>query len=414
VPQRRALVLGISAVGLVVLGLLWGVLEPRTAPAWLVEISERLTGGHAREITAAPIRIAVAVDGPDEEGPGRSVVRGVQLFLDEINARGGIHGAPLEIETYGDGGEIEAARRIARDIAASEAVAVIGHRLTVTSMAAGPVYQVAQIPVITPTATHPDLTHDNPWFFRTIYDDDHLGQFIAHYTAAVIEPDQTVVVLGSHAYGLNLAQVFVETAKAIDLPLAAEVTLDDEDPPAERQQQIDDILDLLSARAGRSVVFLAMYPEEAVELIRAVRDAGLDRVALVAPDAFDRPDFPSLFDAFPNARRSPGFYSDGIDVATPLIYDTAGREAGLFLQAYRDRFDRFPDWRAAYAYDAARAIAEALRRSGNAGEDPAAVRAAVRDQLAAMDGADTGFQGIPPVYSSMRHRLVLDEGVQGG
>ena len=421
VPVKRTLVLATVTVALVLLGLLWGVLEPRTAPVWLANLSGRLVGGQPGAITAIPIRIAVAADALDRDGPGRSIVNGVRLFIEQFNARGGVFS--LDLEVHDDQGDIETAQQNARRIVESDAVAVVGHRLTATSMAGGPVYRAAKLPAITPTATHPDVTRSNPWYFRTIYDDDHLGRFIVHYTDAVIAPDQTVIVAGSHAYGQNLAQIFTTTCLELDLPVVARATLDDEDPAAVRRQQIDAIVALLSSRAGRSVVFLATYPEEAVEVIRAIRDAGLDQVALVAPDSFDRPDLASLFDAFPNARRSPGFYTDGIDVATPLLYDTAGREAGVFRQAYRARFGHQPDWRAAYAYDSARAIAEALERADVSGLDLASVRRAIRDQLTAMDGADTGFEGItgpifftanrdvprPAAIGSYRGRLLVSE-----
>lgn len=403
---RRVFVLTGVVVGLIGLALLWSVLEPKTAPAWLVDLARRMED-RPLETSTTGIRIAVAVDEPNQPGPGRSVINGVQLLLDEINAQGGIDGIELAMDIYDDGAEVETAWHIARDVTESEAVAVVGHRLSATSMAAASVYRDEQIPAITPTATHPDVTSDNSWYFRTIYNDDHLGRFLAHYIDAVLAPEQVVIVAGSHAYGLKLAEVFAQTGADLDLSVSAQVTVDDEDSAAERSQQIDEIVGLLAPRAERSVVFFATYPEEAVGVIRAIRDAGLDRVAMVAPDSFDRPDLATLFDAFPDARRAPDFYTEGIDVATPLIYDTAGREAGLFSQTYRARFGEPPDWRAAYAYDAAKAIVEALRRAGEAARDTAAARHAVRDQLARMVNGKTGFQGITgPIFFDPANRDV--------
>lgn len=411
---RRALALSGAIVGVAVLGLLWGHLEPESAPPWLVGLSEGVTspgsntGGRRAAGLEGPLQIAVAVDDPEGEGPGRSIVNGVRLFLEELNARGGIDGVPLEMEVYDDQGEIYGARQVAQQIAESPAVAVVGPRITATAVAAGPVYQDAGIPAITPSATHPDVTKGNPWFFRTIYDDDHLGRFIAHYVDAVVRPERTVVVSGEHAYGLNLARVFLSTAADLG-STAIGRSIDDDASQADRNQSIEEIVGLLQGIDGPQAVFFATYPEEAIEVIRAIRDAGLDEVALVTPDSFDRPDFASAFDAFPNARRGPGFYTDGIDVATPLIYDTAGRRAGVFRQTYRVRFGEAPDWRAAYAYDAAQAIAVALERTGAVvdGASLAQTRRALREQLAAMDDVTAGFAGITgPIFFDAEGREV--------
>lgn len=397
---RRALAFSGIVVGAVLLALLWGRLEPQSAPPWLVELSQTVTtlgtdAGRASAGLVGPIRLAVAVDGP-VEGAGRSIVNGVRLFVDELNARGGVDGVQLEIDVYDDQGEIDTARQVAREIVAEgEAVAVVGHRLTATSVAAGPIYRDAELPVITPTATHPDVTRDNPWSFRTIYDDDHLGRFIAHYVRAVLQPERTLVVSGAHAYGRNLRRVFLATADELDLAATGQ-WLDGNATPAALAARIDRVVALLREVNGPQAVFFATYPEEAVELIRRIRDAGLDQVAIVTPDSFDRADFGRAFDSFVDSRRSPGFYTDGIDVATPLIFDTAGREAGLFHQAYRTRFDEPPDWRAAFAYDAAQVIAEALARAGGISQDAdaSATRLAIRQQLVAMDDVASGFSGI--------------------
>ena len=80
-------------------------------------------------------------------------------------------------------------------------------------------------------------------------------------------------------------------------------------------------------------------------------------------DALASQAFTDGFRALPEERSRPGFYTDGIFASTPFLFDTGGKRAGAFLREYVARYDRSPDWYAAFAADAASVLVEALRRS---------------------------------------------------
>ncbi|OAD22699.1 Extracellular ligand-binding receptor [Candidatus Thiomargarita nelsonii] len=61
------------------------------------------------------------------EANGKAMVQGIQLYLDQINQQGGIHGRPVELLIFDDQNQPELAKEVALKITKeSQALAVIG------------------------------------------------------------------------------------------------------------------------------------------------------------------------------------------------------------------------------------------------------------------------------------------------
>ena len=100
-----------------------------------------------------PIRIAFAssLSGPSASAGEESLVA-TQLAIDEVNAKGGVNGRPIELVPFDDASNPAVARANAQAIADSPCVAVLGHYLSSASLAAGPAYKDARIPALTGSA----------------------------------------------------------------------------------------------------------------------------------------------------------------------------------------------------------------------------------------------------------------------
>ncbi len=346
------------------------------------------------------ITLAVATDHPLPGGTGATMVNGVRLLVEDVNRAGGIDGRPLRLEVFDDGGEVEtskaAAAKLVRD---SDAVAVIGHRLSAATKAAGPVYAAHGIAAVSPASTSTDVTEGNEWLFRTVFNNDFLGRFLTQYIHAVFKPGELLIAAGNHSYARQLIALIQSEAKGLNMGVAEPEVVEAGAGP-ETRAAIGRLIERLRRTTGPRVLFMALYPEEAVPVVQAVRDAGLEDVTLIGPDSLDRIDFPRLFQALPNERRTPGFYSNGITIASSVVYDTAGRAAGFFREQYGRRFGQSPDWRAALAYDAGRAVVEAIRQSGGAANvPPATLRRNVRNGLDGMNSVETAVEGIAgPIF----------------
>ena len=338
------------------------------------------------------IHIAVAVDKPEPNGLGNTIVRAAKLFADELNQGGGVDGAKLVVDVYDDGGRPDSARQTAETLTRQgRAVAVIGHRLSSQSLAAGPIYQREKIPAITPASTATAVTSDNMWFFRTIYHNDFIGRFLAHYIKVVIAPEKTLVVHGPSDFETKLARVFMKTARELDMPVDGPFLM----PAGGGAASVDELMRNLKDGTGRRALFMALYTDAAFQMVKAVRELDID-VKLVAPHTIAHPNFPKMFSQLPLEISIPGYYTDGVTMETPLVFDTANRQAGVFRNKYISLYGESPDWRAAFTYDAVGAAIEAIRRGRlvSRGLSVAEIRAGIRRELAAMNNLANAYEGI--------------------
>src|ERR671921_1381853 len=73
----------------------------------------------------------------------------LRIYVDKINASGGVNGKKIELVTYDDGGDANKARTFAtRLVEDDKVVAMVGGTTTGTTMAMLPVFEDAQIPFI--------------------------------------------------------------------------------------------------------------------------------------------------------------------------------------------------------------------------------------------------------------------------
>jgi ABC-type branched-subunit amino acid transport system substrate-binding protein len=86
---------------------------------------------------------------------GKEALDAVNLYFDEVNRQGGVRGHPLQVIPYDDADQPEIATAKAREVAASQALVVIGHLTSPASLAGGKIYREASIPAITAFATVP-------------------------------------------------------------------------------------------------------------------------------------------------------------------------------------------------------------------------------------------------------------------
>ena len=160
------------------------------------------------------IKLALAVPLSEKNAAvGLSFKRGVDLYLDEVNDQGGIDGRRIELVLYDDKGSAEVAKKVAQQIVTDgKEVAVIGHSFSFCSIPASAVYEANEIPAITGQATNPKVTKGQSWYFRSIFNDDFQGRFIANYIKKVAKAKSISIIQEDLPYGTNLAAIIKNTA----------------------------------------------------------------------------------------------------------------------------------------------------------------------------------------------------------
>ena len=98
---------------------------------------------------------------------GQTYQKAIEIYIDELNAGGGIDGHPVELEVYDDKNDAREALNIANLIVSDpDVIGVIGSQTSSCCLAAAPVFQEEGIPMITPQGSHVDITLIGDKIFR--------------------------------------------------------------------------------------------------------------------------------------------------------------------------------------------------------------------------------------------------------
>lgn len=311
---------------------------------------------------AAPVKIAIVMPLTGPQAPaGQSIVHSVELCFRKVNAEGGIDGHPVELVQYDDEGKRTLAAARAGEIAASDAVAVIGHFTSATSVPAGPSYKAAHIPAVTASSNAPAVTADNPYYFRVASDTSAQGHLLAAYAIRVLGKKNAHVLYTDEDYGRSMRAAFDDeyvdeggsvTSEWAWAPSASETE------HAALMQRVSEAI----ANGDGEIVILAMSPFSAAkEAVTSLRRTGVNPLMLGGTALGNS--FPQLFSREPEEKREAGFFTNNIYIASPIIYDSAGERAVIFNDEFREAYGAEADERGANHYEAAQLLALGLRQS---------------------------------------------------
>jgi len=291
---------------------------------------------------------------------GISALNGIHMAVEEANASGGVAGHRVELltqDTRSDPGVTEAVvRRFAEE---SRVHALVGEVVSSRSLAAARVAQEERVPMITPSATSPEVTAQGDYIFRSCYTDPFQGAALARFAADSLHARRAAVLLDpAQRYSVELAH-FIRAAFERQ---GGEVVSEQEyrEGAADFSAQLAEV-----AAADPEVVFIPGYYLEAGQLARQARDAGL-AAPLVGGDGWDSP---RLYEIGGQAL-SGDFFSTHFSAEDP------DPQVQRFVTDYRRLFGSTPDSFAATAYDATRILLDAAARARSLD------RAAIRDALA--------------------------------
>lgn len=163
-------------------------------------------------LAAVPARadIAVALVGPLSGSAsiyGRQARSGAEAAVADINAQGGLLGQRLVLTVADDACDERQSVTVANGLVAQKVAAVIGPVCSGAAVAASTVYAEAGIPMISPTATAPELTERGLRnVFRVCGRDDQQGAVAAALIADRFKDRTIAIVHDRQPYGQGLAE----------------------------------------------------------------------------------------------------------------------------------------------------------------------------------------------------------------
>jgi branched-chain amino acid transport system substrate-binding protein len=146
----------------------------------------------------------------------------LEMYVDEINAKGGVNGQKLQLVVYDDGADANAARTFAtRLIEEDKIIAMVGGTTTGATLAMIPVFEEAQIPLISLAGAVQIIDPVRKWVFKTPHTDKMACEKIF---ADLKQRNLTSVALisGTDAFGKSMRDQCVAVAPQAGITIAHE------------------------------------------------------------------------------------------------------------------------------------------------------------------------------------------------
>lgn len=320
---------------------------------------------------------------------GQSTHEAIMLAVEEINAAGGVNGRKIRVLTEDDQSKAEeAANAVSKLISQNQVVAVLGEVASSNSLAAAPICQQNKVPMITPSSTNPTVTEKGDYIFRMCFLDSYQGQSMARYIAGDLGMKNAAVLIDNKSdYSTGLARFFSEAFVAAGGKIVATQSYAKGDSDFRSQ------LTAIKA-ANPEVIFVPGYYNDIGQIAIQARDLGM-KMPLAGGDGWESPKLIEIGGAALEGCFYSNHYFPG-DPA-PIVRD--------FVNKYAAKYGRTPDALAALAYDAARVLADAIKRAGKT-DGPA-----LRDAIAATKGFPgvTGTINLGPDRNPEGKKLVIVE-----
>lgn len=354
-------------------------------------------------LSNTPIHIAIMI--PGEQSSLKSTQRAItsiQMYVDEVNANGGINGRSIRLIIKEDGNTVEGALKSIDEIAReNKAMLILGNTYSNPAIAIGPKLIEYGIPAITAGATAPKVTENNPWFYRVVPNNTTQGASIAGYARKVLGHKSAIIVYENNQYGISLGEGFENAFVSLGGEILQKQSID-----SESETLHQDAIDFaLSIQNPPDMIFLATYKGSGVATVVALRDRKISVPIVGGDDIGDL----AFTEGFSNGINDNGEYTTGIYAASPLIFDVASEEAQLFRERYIGRIQENPTWFSATSYDSALVAVQAMLDAGISGDSAqlSADRQKVKDQLEKYNSIERSIQGITgTLYFDQNHNVV--------
>jgi branched-chain amino acid transport system substrate-binding protein len=182
-----------------------------------------LLAGHQQASAQIKIGSVLSVTGP-ASFLGDPEKKTLEMYVEEINAKGGVNGRKLQLIVYDDGGDANNARTFAtRLVEEDKIVAMVGGTTTGSTLAMIPVFEEAGIPFISLAGAIQIVEPVRKWVFKTPHTDKMACEKIF---ADLKSRNLTTVALisGTDAFGKSMRDQCVAVAPRSGITVAHEET----------------------------------------------------------------------------------------------------------------------------------------------------------------------------------------------
>ena len=292
---------------------------------------------------------------------------GAEMAVTEINQQGGLLGTPVELIGHiNKEAQPEVSVQIAeRLIVEDDIIALIGPNRSSHAVEVGPIAQRYGIPMITTSATNPNVTNAGDFVFMASFTDGFQGAVMAEFAETDLGMTTAAVITRSgDLYTEGIAEFFTLNFSKLGGEIVANEFYDANS--SDFATQLANI-----AAVKPDALFISGFTQDIVlitQLARAIplRNAAGESTVFLGADAWDSA---LLFDN-EDAQIEGSFFSGHFSS------DTDEPKARAFVDAYESIYESTPTGGVAVSYDAVKLLFKAVERAGSLAPDE------IRQQLA--------------------------------
>ena len=286
---------------------------------------------------------------------GESARRGVNLAIQEWNARGGVLGQPIRLSVADDKGDPAQGAAAYTDLIVQNRVsAIIGPIMSKVALAGAPICQAGEVPMLSPTATHPKVTQVGDYIFRICYIDTFQGTAGARFASTHLKTRRAACLFDvGNDYTKGLSQSFKEEFLRSGGELVAF--------EGHATGITDFTAQLRRILAGKpQLLYVPDFYNDAAVIIRQARSLGFSG-PILGGDGWDSPRLAEIG----------GKALENTYLTNHYTVDDPRPSVRTFIKRYMAvHGTQAPDAIAALAYDATNVMLEAVKRAGTS-EGPA-------------------------------------------
>ena len=321
--------------------------------------------------TADTVKIGFLASGSRTTYPN-----GGHIAVAEINAKGGLLGRTVELVTEvgipTPEAAVEAASRMIHD---DDIIALVGPNRSTQAIQIATLAEEHSLPIVTTTATNPDVTSTSDSVFMAAFTDAYQGAVMARFAAEELGLTSVAVLTQSgEIYSEGISEFFVTNFTAAGGTIAASESYAITD--TDFTEQLNSI-----AAMTPEALFIAGWVQQVGPITQQARSLPLLNAAgeptiLLGTDTWDNPILLDNEDADIEGSFFSGHFSAVTDKPS----------AKAFVEAYQTAYGELPLGGHAVSYDATRVLLAAIARAGSFdGEAIRAQLAATQNYIGATD-----------------------------
>ena len=304
---------------------------------------------------------------------GEAEVKGFELAVSEINAKGGINGKKVKLESMDDKGDATEASNAYNKLAGDNNVlAVAGPTISATTAAVAPLADQSKLVTIAPAATSDSIETGN-YLFRTCFKDSYQGEVAARFAAENLKVKKVAVLYGTgDPYSSGVGEAFAKVAEKLGLEV-----VDKESSSSADDTEYSAQLQKIQASGAELLYAPYYYSVAGPYIIPQARSVGFEGYVM-GPDGYD-----GLKLTGDKSQYNKTYYTTHYSAD-----DNTNTKVQDFIKSYKSKNNAEPNTFAALGYDTIYMIKQAIEKAGKN-----ATREDVRNAVAGMtfDGVTGKF-----------------------